>query len=110
MLPTHGRRYYLLVADDSERSWYQPNSPKAPPRQPAPGELLNEFHVERTHTFWRVELRDHGQYGVEALNSSTRYLRMARTFRADMDQTDAAGDGDRVGYRRAERPRGGSRV
>jgi hypothetical protein len=36
-----------------------------PPRQPKPGELLFEFHVKRTHTFWRVELRDHGAHGVE---------------------------------------------
>jgi hypothetical protein len=42
------------------------NAPKAPPRQPQPGELLFEFHVERTHTFYRVELRDRGAYGVEA--------------------------------------------
>jgi hypothetical protein len=25
--------------------------------------LLFEFHVERTHTFYRVELRDRGAYG-----------------------------------------------
>ena len=29
-------------------------APKAPPRQPQPGELLCEFHVERAHTFDRV--------------------------------------------------------
>jgi len=29
-------------------------------------ELLFEFHVERTHRFYRVELRDHGDFGVEA--------------------------------------------
>jgi hypothetical protein len=28
-----------------------------PPRQPEPGELLFEFHVERGYTFWCVELR-----------------------------------------------------
>jgi hypothetical protein len=37
-----------------------------PPRQAQPGELLFEFHVAYTHTFWRCELRDHGDYGVEA--------------------------------------------
>ncbi len=39
---------------------------KPTPRQPKPGELVDEFYVERTHTFYRVELRDHGKWGVEA--------------------------------------------
>lgn len=42
------------------------NQKPDPPRQSQPGELLFEFHVERTHRFYRVELRDHGDFGVEA--------------------------------------------
>jgi hypothetical protein len=42
------------------------NAPKALPPKAQPGELLFEFNVERTHTFYRCELRDHGSYGVEA--------------------------------------------
>jgi hypothetical protein len=58
----------------------QHNAPKASPQQPKPGELLFEFHVERTHTFWRVELRDHGAYGVEAQFFDPVDLRLAHTF------------------------------
>lgn len=36
------------------------------PREPQSGELLMEFHIEREHRFYRVELRDHGEYGVQA--------------------------------------------
>jgi hypothetical protein len=56
------------------------NAPKAPPRQPQPGELLFEFHVERTHTFYRVELRDRGAYGVEAQFLDSIDLRVAHLF------------------------------
>ena len=36
------------------------------PRVAKAGELLFEFHIERTHKSYRCELRDHGEYGVEA--------------------------------------------
>jgi len=36
-----------------------------PACQAQPGELLFEFHVAATHTFYRVELSDHDAYGVE---------------------------------------------
>src|SRR3954470_1979736 len=62
-----------------------PNAPKRPPRQPVAGELLFEFHIDRTHTFWRVELRDYGPYGVEAQFLDPVELRFAQTFRQDMD-------------------------
>src|SRR5258708_7788863 len=39
---------------------------KIPPRQPLPGELLFEFYRAADHKFFRCELRDHGQWGVEA--------------------------------------------
>ena len=42
------------------------NARPGSPRQAVPGELLFEFHVERTKKFYRIELRDRGQYGVEA--------------------------------------------
>jgi hypothetical protein len=70
-----------------ERTWYQPNAPRPALRQPMPGELLFEFHVERSHTFWRVELRDHGSYGVEAQFLDPVEIRFAQTFRQDMDPT-----------------------
>jgi hypothetical protein len=43
-----------------------PHQPPTLPRQPKPGELLFEFHVEATHRFFRCELRDHGEWGIEA--------------------------------------------
>jgi hypothetical protein len=65
----------------------QHHAPPAPPRDAQPGELLFEFHVAATHTFWRVELRDHGAYGVEAQFLDPIDIRTARTFRQDMDPT-----------------------
>lgn len=73
------------MADDIP--FYAQHQPPPPPRQPQPGELLFEFHVAATHTFWRVELRDHGAYGVEAQFLDRIDIRIARTFRQDMDPT-----------------------
>src|SRR5262249_22318978 len=70
-----------------DQAWDAPNRPRPAPRQPKPGELLFEFHVPATHTFWRVELRDHGPYGVEAQFLDPIEVRLARTFRQDMDPT-----------------------
>jgi hypothetical protein len=64
----------------NDKPFYVPNRPPAPPCQPKPGELLFESHVERTHTFWRVELRDHGEYGVEAKFFDPVDLRLAHTL------------------------------
>lgn len=75
------------MADKAERAWYSPHRPATPPRLPTPGELLFEFHVERTHTFWRVELRDHGAFGVEVQFLDPIEIRIARTFRQDLDPT-----------------------
>ena len=72
------------MADDSRDKLLSTARPQAP-RVPKAGELLFEFHVERTHTFWRVELRDHGQWGVEAQFCDPIDVRIARTFRQDMD-------------------------
>ncbi len=70
-----------------ESPFYAPSKLPAPPRQPRPGELLFEFHVEATHTFWRVELRDNGDFGVEAQFLDPVDIRIARSFRQDMDRT-----------------------
>jgi hypothetical protein len=42
------------------------NAPQPAPRQPQPGELLCEFYPETRKKFFRIVLRDRGQYGVEA--------------------------------------------
>jgi hypothetical protein len=42
------------------------NAPRPAPRQPQPGELLCEFYSEKRKKFYRIELRDRGQDGVEA--------------------------------------------
>ena len=42
------------------------NARPAAQRQPKPGELVDEFYCERNQTFYRVELRDHGKWSVEA--------------------------------------------
>jgi hypothetical protein len=65
--------YDWPIADED---WYKPHRPPVPPRQ-----------VPATHTFWRVELRDHGAYGVEAQFLDPIDIRSARTFRQDMDPT-----------------------
>ena len=54
------------MSDDYERPFYAPNGPPRPPRQPTPGERLFEFYRERDHSRWLCELRNHGEYGVEA--------------------------------------------
>jgi hypothetical protein len=56
----------MNMTDDD---WYKPHHGAAsdPPRQPQRGELLFEFYVERDHTRWLCELRQHPEpYGVEA--------------------------------------------
>jgi len=70
----------------TDEDWYKPDRPPAPPRQAQAGELLFEFHVAATHTFYRVELRDHGAYGVEAQFLDPVDIRIARTFRQELDQ------------------------
>jgi hypothetical protein len=72
------------MADDD---WFKPNRPPTPRRQPTPGELLFEFHAARTRTFYRVELRDHGPYGVEAQFLDSTDVRIARTFHQRLDPT-----------------------
>jgi len=73
------------MADDED--WCKPHRPPVPRRQLTPGELLFEFHIARTHTFYRVELRDQGEYGVEAQFLDPVDVRAARTFHQAMDPT-----------------------
>ena len=75
------------MAENEPEPFYAPNKKPAPPRQPQPGELLFEFHVERTHQVFRVELRDHGAYGVEAQFLDPVDLVIARMFRPNLDPT-----------------------
>jgi hypothetical protein len=56
--------------------------------------LLFEFHVERTQTLWRVELRDHGDYGVEAQFFDPVDVRIAHTF-PTREQAIAWAEGER---------------
>jgi hypothetical protein len=67
-LPCHRVDYDRAMGDTSPRNQraLQHDAPKAPTRQPQPGELLFEFHVERTHRFYRAEVRDRGEWDVEA--------------------------------------------
>lgn len=62
---------------------------KIRPRVPKSAEPLFEFHVPATHTFWRVEIRDHGEtYGVEAMFFDPVDLRIARTFQNSVRNGD----------------------
>ena len=76
-----------MIGPVSDDDWYKQHRAPTPPRQPTPGELLFEFHVPTTCTFWRVELRDHGSYGVEAQFLDPVDVRIARTFHPQMDPT-----------------------
>jgi hypothetical protein len=71
----------------ADNDWCEPDRPPTPPRQPSPGELLFEFHVPATHTFYRVELRDHGAHGIEAQFLDPVEIRTTRTFRQNLDPT-----------------------
>jgi hypothetical protein len=72
----------------SEDPFDSPIRQADPPRVSQPASLLFEFSPERTHRFYRVELRDHGPvYGVEApLLDPIRPI-ICRTFRPELDPT-----------------------
>ncbi len=55
-----------MSEDGFSDSPYVHNARPRKARQPQPGEVVDEFYVERTKKFYRVELRDRGQWGVEA--------------------------------------------
>jgi hypothetical protein len=56
-------------------------------RQAQPGEVLFEFYVRSSHTFYRCVLRDHDEFGVEAQFLDPVDLRISRTFGAWLDPT-----------------------
>jgi hypothetical protein len=64
------------MADDD--AFYSPNHKPAGPRQAQPGELVWEAHIRGR--FYRCELRDHGQWGVEAQVLLDHDLFYARRF------------------------------
>jgi hypothetical protein len=70
-----------------ERPFYDPDHQPPATRQPVASELLLEFHVPETHTFYRVELRTHGKNIVEAQFLDPIDVRIARTFHQYMDLT-----------------------
>jgi hypothetical protein len=58
----HAPAYDPRMADD----FYRPNRPLDPPRQPQAGEHLFEFYREADQARFMCELRECGEYGVEA--------------------------------------------
>lgn len=74
-------------------------APPAPPSQRPPREGLFDSHVQRTHKFYRAELLDRGQWGVEAqiveapddflfghrFPDRIQAVRLAEVMRAKMD-------------------------
>ena len=73
------------MGDGTERPFYAPNGPPAPARQPKPGARLFEFCRVRDHSRWLCELRDHGEYGVEAQFLKNEELFMVHTFNQRLD-------------------------
>jgi hypothetical protein len=71
----------------SDEPLFIPGKKPPAPRVAEVGELLFEFHVERTHKFYRVELRDHGAYGVEAQCLDPVDVVFSRTFSPHLDLT-----------------------
>ena len=73
---------------DEETLWYAPGHRATHlGRQAARGELLFEFHVESTKKFYRRELRDHGEHGIEAVILDPVELVMSRMFSTRLDRT-----------------------
>ena len=68
----------------SDEPFYSPNLKPAPPRTPKPGERLFEFRKDVSRHYV-CELRDHGQFGIEAQFLLNGELFIARTFQ---DQPD----------------------
>lgn len=85
----------------SNDGWHKLHCAPTPPREPTPGELLFEFHVEVTKTFRRVELRDHewGRGAVSLLGRCQNGTDLSCALGSD---AYAARDGDHLGRARAE--------
>ena len=67
----------------TEDPFYAPDDKSPPPRQAQPGELLFEFLCG--HDRYRCELRDHGDYGVEAQFFLNEEFFYGRRFDASLD-------------------------
>ena len=76
-----------MRADPVTRREGAPFGPMPAARVAEPGELLFEFHVERTHRFYRVELYYHGEHGVEARFLDPIDPIICRTFHQRLDPT-----------------------
>jgi hypothetical protein len=61
----------------SDDPFYSPTYKPLPARMAKPGELLFEFHLERTHRFYRVELREHGSVYGPRCNFSIQSIRFS---------------------------------
>jgi hypothetical protein len=64
---------------DDPPPFYSPNAKRPQPRQPRPGELLFEFTSLGGYRY-RVELRDHGEFGVEAQFFSDGHLHVGHRW------------------------------
>ena len=75
------------MTDDD--AWYSPNRRSDVLRKRRVGELLFEFYVERTKTFYRCELFDHGEWDVEAQFVDPMDPTIARLSHPRLDPTRA---------------------
>ena len=50
---------------DDQTPFYAPNRKPSPPKPYQPGEKIWELR-RKAGVFWHCELRDHGQWGIEA--------------------------------------------
>jgi hypothetical protein len=71
----------------SDDAFYSPTHRPNAPRQRRVGELLFEYYVERTKKFYRCELFDHGEWGVEAQFRDPIDPTIARMFSPRLDPT-----------------------
>jgi hypothetical protein len=67
----------------NDEPFYSPNRKPAPPHEARPGEPLFEFRKDVDRNV--CELRDHGEWGIEAQFLLNNDLYIARTFQ---DQPD----------------------
>jgi hypothetical protein len=73
------------MSDD--QPFYAPAYRPPPARKRRVGELLFEFYVESTKKFYRCELFDHGEWGVEPQFLDPIDPTIARLFHPQLDPT-----------------------